>query len=139
MVKKINKDAIMIKGLLKRGYKQCEISMMLDIKKEKVSYWARTDIKTTHKRRKKLNDIYINRIQRWAKNQVTSSRSSRKIADMINSVLLKKGELDKKGKPISVHYTTVNNYLKEYFGTPRKIRKVFYLSESQKKKRFDFF
>ena len=37
-----------------------------------------------------------------------------------------------------MHYTTVNNYIKEYFGTPRKIRKVFYLSESQKKKRFDF-
>ena len=128
MAKKINKDAIMIKGLLKRGYKQCQISRMLNIKKEKVSYWARTELRTTQKRCKKLNDMYINRIQRWAKNQVTSSKSSRKIVNMINSVLVKRGEVDKKGKQISVHFTTVNNYLKEYFDRPRKIRKVFYLS-----------
>ena len=40
-----------------------------------------------------------------------------------------KKEVDKKGNQISVHYTTVNNYLKEYFGKPRKIRKVFFLTK----------
>ena len=32
----------------------------------------------------------------------------------------------------------VNNYLREYFGKPRKIRKVFYLSDENKRKRFEF-
>ena len=40
-MKKLNADAIMIKQLLKKGYKQCDIARLLDIKKEKVSYWAR--------------------------------------------------------------------------------------------------
>ena len=64
----------------------------------------------------------------------SSAKSSRKIEDIINSVLVKRGKLDKRGKQINVQYTTVNNYLKEYFGRPRKIRKVFYLSEKSNKK-----
>ena len=96
MAKKIKKDTITIKGLLKRRYKQCQISRMLNIKKEKVSYWARAELRTTQKRCKKLNNMYINRIQRQAKNQVTGSKSSRKIVDMINSAFVKRGEVDKK-------------------------------------------
>lgn len=57
---------------------------------------------------------------------------------MINTVLVRKKETDKKGKIISVLFTTVNNYLKQYFGKPRKVRKVFYLSTEQMKKRRDF-
>ena len=37
MVKKLNPDALMIKKLIKKGYKQCDISRILGIKKEKVS------------------------------------------------------------------------------------------------------
>ena len=44
---------------------------------------------------------------------------------MINSILDKKREVDKNGKRVSVNFTTINNYLKEYFGKPSKIRKVF--------------
>ena len=106
--------------------------------KEKGELLGKDGIKDNTKEMQEAEYMYINKIQRWAKNQVTSSKSSRKIADMINSVLVKRGEVDKKGKQISVHFTTVNNYLKEYFGRPRKIRKVFYLSEKQKKKRLDF-
>ena len=80
---------------------------MLSIKKEKVSYWVRTELKELQKRCKKLRAIYIDRIQRWAKNQINSAKSSRKIADKINSILLKRGEHDKRGKQIIVHYTTV--------------------------------
>ena len=39
--------------------------------------------------------------------------------------LRKRNEVDKRRKPISFHYTTVNNYFKQYFGKHRKIRKVF--------------
>ena len=124
----------MIKELIKKGYKQCEISSILDIKKEKVSYWARHDLRTSQKKCKKLKDIYIQAIQRWANNKVTRSMSSRKIATKINSVLSKRNEVDKNGKPITVHFTTANNYLKQYFGKPRKIRKVFFMSKENKKK-----
>ena len=40
MAKKLNADALMIKELLKKGYKQYDIAHLLDIKKEKVNYWA---------------------------------------------------------------------------------------------------
>ena len=138
MVKKINNDALMIKRLLRRGLRQCEIARLLGIKKEKVWYWSKTEIKEFQIKKKKLKDIYIQAIQKWANNKVTSQRSSRKIAAMINSVLANLKEVDKKGRPLTVHFTTVNNYLKEYFGRPRKIRKVFFLSQEQKIKRKEF-
>ena len=138
MVKKINNDALMIKRLLRRGLRQCEIARLLGIKKEKVWYWSKTEIKEFQIKKKKLKDIYIQAIQKWANNKVTSQRSSRKIAAMINSVLANLKEVDKKGRPLTVHFTTVNNYLKEYFGRPRKIRKVFFLSQKQKIKRKEF-
>ena len=90
MVKKLNADALMIKELLKKGYKQCDIARLLDIKKEKVSYCSRHEIKTSQRKSKKLNDIYIHTITRWANNKATSAMSSRKIANKINSLLIKK-------------------------------------------------
>ena len=36
MVKKINKDAVIIKELLSKGLRQCEIARLLKLKKEKV-------------------------------------------------------------------------------------------------------
>ena len=64
--------------------------------------------------------------------------SWRKISLMINSVLSKRKEVNKRNKPITISYRTINNYLKEYYGKPRKIRKAFYLSEEQMKKRVQF-
>ena len=51
----------------------------------------------------------------------------RKISFMINSVLSKRNEVDDEGKPITISYRTINNYLKDYYGKPKKIRKAFYL------------
>ena len=96
-----------------------------------MSYWARTEIKSSQFKKKKLKDVYIQAIQKWATDKVTSLMSSRTIAYKINSLLKKKNEVDNKGRPLSIHYTTVNNYLKQYFGKPRKIRKVFFLSKEQ--------
>ena len=134
MVKKLKPDALMIKEFLKKGYKQCAIARLLNIKKEKVSYWARHEIKNSQRKSKKLKDIYIDTIKKWANNKVTSAMSSRKIANKINNLLIKRNEVDKNGKQLTIHYTTVNNYLKEHFGKPRRIRKVFFLSEEDKKK-----
>ena len=137
MVKKLKSDALMIKELLKKGHKQCQISRLLGIKKEKVGYWAGFNLGTQQEKSKKLKDIYIQSIQRWATNKTTSSKSSRTIASKINYVLRKRNEVDKRGKPITVHYTTVNNYLKQYFGKPRKFRKAFYMSNENRKKRVE--
>ena len=64
MVKKINRDAESI-ILLSLGYKQKQIVQILNLKKQKVSYWAiklREKKFETKKRRKKLKDIYLSRI-----------------------------------------------------------------------------
>ena len=52
MVKKINNDAITIKSLLEKGYTQYKIAKMLNISKQKVHYWARTEIKSIQTRKK---------------------------------------------------------------------------------------
>ena len=53
---------------------------------------------------------------------------------MINSVLIKRNEVDDEGKLITISYIIINNYLKDYYGKPKKIRKD-YLSEDQMKKK----
>ena len=90
MVKKINKDAITIKELLKKGMKQFQIAKLLNLKRAKVNYWSKVEIKDRQFKKKKLNDQYIKAIQKWANNKTTSFRSSRKISVMINNVLEKK-------------------------------------------------
>ena len=47
-------------------------------------------------------------------------------------------EVDQRNRPISLSYRTINNYLKDFYGKPRKIRKAFFLSEDQKLKRVKF-
>ena len=138
MAKKINRDAESIKKLLSRGYKQKEIVKILNLKKQKVSYWATHDIQQSQNRRKKLKNIYISRIIKWARNKTTSSMSSRKISSMINSVLQKRNEVDYLNRPLSITYRTISNYLRDYYGKPKKIRKAFFLSEEQMKKRIEF-
>jgi len=53
MVKKINKAVLMIKELIRKGLRQCQISRLLGIKKEKVSYWSRHEIKELQSKPKK--------------------------------------------------------------------------------------
>ena len=141
MAKKINRDAESIIKLLSMGYKQKEIVQILKLKKQKVSYWAikvKQNRIQNKKRKKKLKDIYLSRIIKWAKNKTTSTMSCRIISAKINSILDKRNEVDKRNRPLSISYRTINNYLKEYYGRPKKIRKAFYLSEEQKDKRVKF-
>ena len=53
MVKRLNPDALIIKEMLKKGYRQCKIALILKIKKEKVSYWTRHELRTTQEKKKK--------------------------------------------------------------------------------------
>ena len=52
MVKKINEDALAIRRLKSRGVKQAEIARLLDVTRQKVSYWVNKDV-TNYKKRKK--------------------------------------------------------------------------------------
>lgn len=47
--------------------------------------------------------------------------------------------MDQKGQQIMIHYTIVNNYLKDYFGKTRRIKRTIFLSEEQITKRKKFF
>ena len=89
-MKIINNDAITIKSLLEKGYIQYKIAKMLNISKQKVLYWARTEIKSIQTRKKKFRNYYVNKIINLAKNKTTSQMSSKKIASILNSVFAKR-------------------------------------------------
>ena len=52
---------------------------------------------------------------------------------MINLVHSKINEVNDGGKPITISYRIINNYLNNYNGKLKKIRKAFYLSEDKMK------
>lgn len=137
MGKKINRDGVTIKSLLNQRIKQAEIAEMLGVSKQKVHYWKKTEIKTEQKRKKKLDKKYIDKIFELAKDKPTSEMGSKRIASIINAELEKDAK-EGKAHPKKIHFSTVCRYLKEFYGSPRKIRKSFYLSEEQKKKRLAF-
>ena len=64
--------------------------------------------------------------------------SSIKISTILNSVFKKRKKLSPDSKSLSIHFNTVCNYLREFYGKPRKIRKTFYLSKEQMSKRVNF-
>ena len=81
MAKKINEDEDTIKRLLKRGFTQKKIAQLLGLKKQKVSYWSKHEIKTFQIRRKKLQKIYNNKICKLAKDKTTRDMGSKNIAN----------------------------------------------------------
>ena len=138
MVKKINHDVITIKKLLSKRYTQARICRLLGLKKQKVSYWAKTPIKYEIKRKTKLDEKYKKRIVELAEDKLTSDMGSRKIAEIINRELKEDNVRDSKGKIMTIEKTAVNKYLKSVLGKPRKVRRVFYLNDMQKKERVKF-
>ena len=64
--------------------------------------------------------------------------NSRKIASMINEDLKTNNIFDKNKKLIKISHVTVCSYLNQLLGRPRRIRKVFYLTKEQMKKRVKF-
>lgn len=132
MVKKLNELGITIKKLLAKGYSQIWVARKLKIRRQKVNYWAKNPIKTEQKRKRKLGDKYIKEIIALAENKTTSSMSSNRIANIINK------KLKEDGLNLSITKMTVCRILKQEYGKPRKIKKVFYLSKKNKVKRVEF-
>ena len=126
--KKINEDAILIKRLLDKKIRQIDIANKFNISKQKVYYWKKTNIKTEIHRRLKLDQEDIDKIIELAKNKTTSEMSCRKIAAIMNK------KFEEEGKKTRISRTTVAKYLKNHFGTPRKMKKVFSTNDKKKKK-----
>ena len=138
MVKKINEQALAFKDLVANDeMKQAEIARLLNISPQKVYYWVHHPFKMKHKRRKKFSQFYIDKIAKLAKNKTTSSMSCRRISRIIDTALLKRN-IKYKGKQMKISFKTVSNYLRKIYGKPKKIRKVFFLSEAQKIKLTEF-
>ena len=95
-MKKMNKDAIVIKDLLMKGWSKKKIEKFLKSSQQKVNYWVKHEIKIIQIRKPKLKNICMDRIIKRAKNKHASSMSCRKIVGMINGVLAKKMKLIKK-------------------------------------------
>ena len=126
--KRINKDAILIKSFLDKKYRPIDIAKEFNISKQKVNYWKKTDIKTEIHRRLKLDQEDIDEIIKLAENKTTSKMSCRKISNIMNE------KFKKEGKKTRISRTTVAKYLRNHFGTPRKMKKVFSTNNKKKKK-----
>ena len=121
MAKKLNLLAATIKTLFKNKVRPIDIARKLKMSKQRVNYWIKTPIKSSQSRRKKLDKIYIDKII-----------SLRKFANIMNA------QFQKEDINLSISKGTVNCYLKEAFGKPRKIHKVFHLTKKQKIQRVKF-
>ena len=135
MLSKKIQNAITIRTLLKQGVSPKEICTKLKVSKQVMSYWKRHDVKETHYRKMKLPQKYIKWIVEMAKDKPDSQFSSRYLARLFNKKLKKDHVKDSKGNPLKIGHITVNKILNKFIGKPRKIRKVFYLSEKQRIKR----
>ena len=128
-MKKLNELGITIKKLLEQGFSQTWIARKLNIRRQKVNYWAKNPIKTEQKRKRKLGDKYIKEIISLAENKTTSSN---KISNIINK------KLKEDGTNLSITKMTVCRILNKELGKPMKIKRVFYLSKKNKIKRVEF-
>ena len=81
---------------------------------------------------------YIEKIYRLASNKTTREMPAGLIAIKINENLKKNNELNKNGKLLSISKRQINNILREKYGKPLKIKKVFYLNKDSKRKRWIF-
>ena len=99
-----------------------------------IRYYGKKPNNLICKRSSKLPKKYINEIYRFASNRTTREMPAGLIAIKINEKLKKNNELDKNGKLLSITKRQVNNILKEKYGKPLKIKKVFIKTKNQKRK-----
>ena len=137
-IKKLTNKGAAIRYQMGRGMTNDQISKSLGIPKSTVRYYRKRPNNLIYKRSSKLPKKYIEEIHRLASNKTTREMPAGLVAIKINEKLKKNNELDKNGKLLSISKSQVNNILKEKYGKPLKIKKVFYLNEDSKKKRLEF-
>ena len=114
-----------------------EIAQILDVPRTTVSYYRTRPTNLESKRRSKLPQKYYDEIIRLATNKTTSQMSGGIIANKINQKLKEDNVLDKKNKLISITKRGVNKILRQKL-IIRNVRKTFYMTEEQQKKRLSF-
>ena len=75
---KTNEDTILIKRFIKEGLKTFQIAKIYWIKKQKVSYYNNTKIKTVIHRRNKITEEDIQYMIKFAENQLCKIREVEK-------------------------------------------------------------
>ena len=137
-IRNLSKKGAAIKYQMERGLSNAQISKSLGIPESTVRYYRnRPDIKEI-KRASKLPQKYIKKIYQMASNKTTREMSGRLIAIKINEKLKKEKIKDKNGNFLTITKSQVNRILRDKYGKPLKVRKVFYLNEEAKKNRLEF-
>ena len=137
-IKKLSKKGAAIRYQMERGLSNAQISKSLGIPESTIRYYRKRPIIKEIKRASKLPQKYIDMIYEMASNKTTREMPGGLIAIKINNKLKKDGALNKNGKFLSITKSQVNRILREKYGKPLKIRKVFYLNKEAKKKRLEF-
>ena len=107
--------------------------------KQLVSKYRKYDPKPRPiKRSLKLPERYKKFLINIAQDKPLGRYSSRFLAGTINRILWRRKVRDSKRRIMTVTHSTINSYLNKLLGKPKKIIKVFYLSETQKKERVKF-
>ena len=83
MGKKINEDTLTIRKLIASGVNQAEITRLLKVTRQKVSYWYNKNFKLNQKRKKKFSQFYVDKIIRLARNKTTSGIIYKNFAKII--------------------------------------------------------
>ena len=139
---KFHKDpnrAYFIKKLLEAGKKTGGVVELANCSKQLVSKYRKYDPKPRPiKRSLKLPERYKKFLINIAQDKPLGRYSSRFLAGTINRILWRRKVRDSKGRIMTVKHSTINSYLNKILGKPKKIRKVFYLFETQKKKELNF-
>ena len=136
--KKLTNKGAAIRYQMDRGMTNAQISKSLGIPESTIRYYRKRPNILISKRSSKLPKKYIEEIYRLASNKTTREMPAGLIAIKINEKLKKNNELNKNGKLLSISKRQVNNILREKYGKPLKIKKVFYLNEESKRKRMEF-
>ena len=137
-IKNLSKKGAAIKYQMERGLSNAQISRSLGIPESTIRYYRkRPDIKEIN-RASKLPQKYLDIIYKLASNKTTREMPGGLIAIKINEKLKNDNILDKKGKLLTITKSQVNRILREKFGKPLKVRKVFYLNEETKKRDWNF-
>ena len=142
MVKEYNRHLTKKGGAIKyhldKGESIYKISKELKVSTSTVHYYKKRPELLKCKRSSKLEKKYLEEIYKLASNKTTREMSGGLIAAKINEKLKKNNVLDKNGKPVSISKSQVNRILREKFGKPLKVKKVFYLNDDSKTKRIEF-
>ena len=127
--------AITIKTNYQAGMKPRDIASLLKVSKQVVNYWIHHPIIEKRIRRTKLIRKEKNLLIKWAKDRPINLVSARKLQRKFNSLSKMKKEKNRKKR---VSLSTVNRTLNKHLSKPKQIKKVFFLSSTNREQRMKF-